>query len=82
MLSTSLCFSSGYDEDVNPTVTNSFATAAFRFGHTLIQGFVHTMDNDYKTNSVMPISDVSGHSLMVVVMVVGVVTLVDEFSAE
>ena len=33
-------YSSKYDNNINPTVLNSFATAAFRFGHTLIQGML------------------------------------------
>ena len=33
-------FSNRYDKTVNPTVINSFASAAFRFGHTLIQGML------------------------------------------
>jgi len=33
-------FSFDYDEDVNPAVINEFSTAAFRMGHSLIQGII------------------------------------------
>ena len=38
-------FSTDYDANVNPTILNEFATAAFRFGHTLLQG-----KNEYASN--------------------------------
>ena len=45
---------SAYDEYVNPTVGNAFATAAFRFGHSQIQGFVHMKGDDFHTKQIVP----------------------------
>ena len=33
-------FSTGYRTDFDPRITNAFATAAFRVGHTLIPGVI------------------------------------------
>ena len=35
-----------YHEDVNPAMTNEFATASYRFGHSMIQGFIQMFATD------------------------------------
>merc|ERR1719483_1994207 len=53
-------YSSRYDKTVNPTVINSFAAAAFRFGHTLIQGMLDLVKEvhfDRQTVNRGPLSD-------------------------
>lgn len=37
-------YAPGYREDIDSTITNSFATAAFRYGHTLISGSMKMFD--------------------------------------
>ncbi|KZS19290.1 Chorion peroxidase [Daphnia magna] len=41
-------YSSSYDENVNPSITNEFAAAAFRMGHSLIQGSINLVEEDGK----------------------------------
>ena len=35
-------YSGLYNKDVNPAITNAFATAGFRFGHSLIAGEIES----------------------------------------
>ncbi|XP_026871157.2 peroxidasin [Electrophorus electricus] len=38
----------GYDPNVNPGIFNAFATAAFRFGHTLINPILYRLDENFQ----------------------------------
>ena len=37
---------SGYDHNVNPSMSNEFSTAAFRFGHSLLDDEIGRLNND------------------------------------
>ncbi|KRZ83387.1 Peroxidasin -like protein [Trichinella sp. T8] len=41
----------GYNQAVDSTISNAFATAAFRFGHTLIQPILIRLDENFKPHS-------------------------------
>lgn len=44
----------GYNENVDPTIANVFATAAFRFAHLTIQPFIFRLDENYKNHPQFP----------------------------
>eukprot|EP00058_Branchiostoma_floridae_P017595 XP_002603084.1 hypothetical protein BRAFLDRAFT_116966 [Branchiostoma floridae] len=47
-------FFSGYEPHVNPTISNVFATAAYRFGHSLVQNVLDRYDPDFNQGSRCP----------------------------
>uniref|UniRef100_A0A671UZI7 Eosinophil peroxidase-like n=1 Tax=Sparus aurata TaxID=8175 RepID=A0A671UZI7_SPAAU len=44
----------GFDEKVDPGISNVFATAAFRFGHLMIQPFMFRLDEKYTAHEKYP----------------------------
>lgn len=47
-----------YDPTVDATISNEFATAAYRFGHTLVNGFVRRFDAQHQMIDEIPLSRV------------------------
>ncbi|XP_049434863.1 eosinophil peroxidase-like [Epinephelus fuscoguttatus] len=44
----------GYDENVDPSISNVFATAAYRFAHLMIQPFIFRLDENYQEHRDYP----------------------------
>ncbi|KAJ8379307.1 hypothetical protein SKAU_G00000850 [Synaphobranchus kaupii] len=44
----------GYDENVDPSIANVFATAAYRFAHLAVQPFVFRLDENYNDHPQYP----------------------------
>ncbi|XP_070821340.1 eosinophil peroxidase-like isoform X2 [Chaetodon trifascialis] len=44
----------GYDENVDPSISNVFATAAYRFAHLMIQPFMFRLDENYEEHPDFP----------------------------
>lgn len=44
----------GYDENVDPSISNVFATAAYRFAHLMVQPFLFRLDEHYKEHQEFP----------------------------
>ncbi|KAM9858320.1 eosinophil peroxidase-like [Aulostomus maculatus] len=47
VLATKLSTYPGYDETVDPSLSNVFATAAYRFGHVMVQPFMFRLNENY-----------------------------------
>ncbi|KAG9354014.1 hypothetical protein JZ751_012138 [Albula glossodonta] len=44
----------GYDENIDPSISNVFATAAYRFAHLAIQPFMFRLDENYNEHPQFP----------------------------
>lgn len=44
----------GYDENVDPSIANVFATAAYRFAHLMVQPFMFRLNENYENHADYP----------------------------
>ncbi|XP_075882045.1 eosinophil peroxidase-like isoform X2 [Nelusetta ayraudi] len=44
----------GYDESIDPSISNVFATAAYRFAHLMVQPFIFRLDEQYEEHPQFP----------------------------
>ncbi|KAG1674083.1 Chorion peroxidase [Nymphon striatum] len=50
-------YSNTYDRNLNPSIFNGFATAAYRYGHTLVQDKFNIVGADGRKKGALPLSD-------------------------
>lgn len=44
----------GYDKNVDPSIANVFATAAYRFGHLIVHPYISRLNEQYQDHPTFP----------------------------